>query len=261
MEEQTTQILGMDPSTLVGKGVTLAVAVAIAALAGHFLARAARKALDRSRVPSASIFVNVLRAFVWALALLSVMQPVFGIQPTAFVAALGITSLVISFGLQDTISNVIGGLGLMMGHVIEPGDAVSVAGATGVVTDITWRHTVVRTSAGDDVVIPNSVLNKTALTRLSDLSRRECSVAVTVVPGTDPDSVAEDIVRTISEALGDRSWGDVGTIVRFGDITPDGTRADVLMHVETEVGFGEARDLASRALATKPYVSNAVASR
>ncbi len=92
---------------LVGKIVYLAVVVAVALVVQRILVRVARKAFEASDLPSASIFINVLRALIWSLALISVLQPVFGVQPTAFVTALGVVSVAISLGLQDTISNLI----------------------------------------------------------------------------------------------------------------------------------------------------------
>ena len=102
-------IFGLTTGELLRRVVLLAVAVAVAAGISRVVSRAVGKALDATEVPSASIFVNIARGVVWAFAILAVMQPVFGIAPTAFVTALGITSLALSLGLQDTISNLIGG--------------------------------------------------------------------------------------------------------------------------------------------------------
>lgn len=108
---EKTVIFGLTADDLIGRAIMLAVAVLLAVVVAHFLTKLLRRLLDVSEVPSASIFVNIARALVWAFALLAVLDPVFGVQPTAFVTALGVTSLVISFGLQDTVSNVIGGWG------------------------------------------------------------------------------------------------------------------------------------------------------
>ena len=132
-------------SEIVWKCAFLAVVAVAAALAARLLSRMLRRMLDASRVPSASIFVNLAKGVVGAFALLAVLQPVFGVQPTAFVTALGVSSVVISFGLQDTVSNVVGGLNLMVSKAVVPDDVVSVNGVSGVVTDVNWRATVVRT--------------------------------------------------------------------------------------------------------------------
>ena len=115
-------------NALLAKGLTVAAAVVVALVVQHFALRLARRALEASDVPSASIFLNILRALIWSLAVLSILQPVFGMDPSGFVTALGVASVAISLGLQDTISNLISGLSLMAGKVIKPGDHSRQAG-------------------------------------------------------------------------------------------------------------------------------------
>ena len=116
---------------LVGKLVFLAVTVVVALVVQRVVLKVAKRALDASDVPSASLFLNILRALIWAFALMTVLKPVFGLEPTAFVAALGVVSVALSLGLQDTISNLIGGLNLLLGKVVQPGDYVTVGSVTG----------------------------------------------------------------------------------------------------------------------------------
>ena len=190
MEATTTpMVFGLTLEGLLGRGLMLAVAIVVASVVCHLLVRVARRALDQSNLPSASIFVNLLRTVVWAFALLSVLEPVFGIKPTAMMAALGVTSLVITFGMQDTVSNVVAGLGLMAGRVVQPGDAVEISGFAGVVTDVNWRSTTVRDRNGCEQVIPNAVLNKTALTRLTPTSSTLVDLVMAVRADADPREV------------------------------------------------------------------------
>ncbi|MBF0916347.1 MAG: mechanosensitive ion channel, partial [Atopobium sp.] len=152
-------ILGLTPQDFIFKLVIFVVVFLVAFLVERFAIKLSKKALDSSKLPSASIFVNILRGVIWTFAILAVLQPVFGIQPTAFVTALGVTSIALSFGLQDTISNLVGGLGLMLVGVVKPGDKVSIGTISGEVIDMNWRSTIVRARGGRVDIIPNSVLN------------------------------------------------------------------------------------------------------
>ena len=162
MDQQVINIT----EALIQKGAVIAFAVAIALIVQNVVVRLANKVLDASEVPNASIFINILRTAIWSLAFLSVLRPVFNVDPSGLIAALGVVSVAISLGLQDTISNIVGGLGLMLSRAVRPGDKVTVGTTTGTVTDVTWRSTTLRSRAGDVDVIPNSVLNKTTLTHL-----------------------------------------------------------------------------------------------
>lgn len=137
-----------------GKLIWLTIVLAIVFVADRVISRVLRKILDNSQIPSASIFVNLTRVTIWVTGAAMVLQPVFGINPTTLITALGVGGVAISLGLKDTIANIIGGFGLMLGRVIQPGDLVTIQGVTGTVHDITWRQTVVRTRSGDMMVIP-----------------------------------------------------------------------------------------------------------
>ena len=93
-------LLGIDLGGWLDKGVTLVVAVIIALVIQRVVVRLMHRVLDASNLPSASIFINIVRALIWAIALLSVMQPVFGVDPAGFVAALGVVSLAVSLGMS-----------------------------------------------------------------------------------------------------------------------------------------------------------------
>ncbi len=94
-------ILDLTPQDFIFKAVIFVVVFFIAFLIEHFAVKLSKKALDSSKLPSASIFVNIIRGIIWAFAILAVLQPVFGIQPTAFVTALGVTSIAFSFIFEN----------------------------------------------------------------------------------------------------------------------------------------------------------------
>lgn len=249
-----THIFGIELPEFMGKVVILAVAVIAAATVTRIVSRMLRHALDSSSVPNASIFVNIARVLIWAFALLAVMQPVFGITPTAFVTALGVTSLVISLGLQDTISNIIGGLGLMLGKVVQPGDMVEISGFSGEVVDVNWRSTTVRDRVGNEQVIPNSVLNKTALTRLTPASAALCTLDIVVAHGADLDKVAAKIEKIALEAL-DINLVEGKVSVHFAGSDCYGVQCKVNLFVGTSMAPSVARDTLMRKLAGADWLA------
>ena len=248
--------LAIDTSTFLSKIVVLAVIVLITLAIQHVAVKASRKALNVSSIPSASIFINILRAVIWTFALLIVLEPVFGVQPTAFVTALGISGIVLSLGLQDTIRNVISGLVLMSTHAIKPGDDVKLGEVRGKVVDVTWRNTILHTRAGDDLVIPNSVLNSTSFLQLSAMDAAETSFKIVLAPGVAPSSVSGDIKATVTSALGEWNDEEFGVFVWPCALTSYGTEVDVRVHLKPGIMWEQGVELAATSLADKPYLSN-----
>lgn len=198
-----------------GKLIWLAVVLAVVFAADRVIRRVLRRVLDSSQIPSASIFVNLTRVTIWVTGTAMVLQPVFGINPTTLVTALGVGGVAISLGLKDTIANVIGGFGLMLGRVIQPGDLVTIQGVTGTVHDITWRQTVVRTRSGDMMVIPNSVLNTAALTKLTPASEGMSTLEFTAKASSDPSAISQDILDRVTKATADVTLEGQPPLVKF----------------------------------------------
>lgn len=245
----------IDTSALIGKIVFLAAVIGVALLVQRVVVHGLKRALDAAGVPKASIFVNIVRAVIWVFALLAVLEPVFGVQPTAFVAALGVTSVVISFGLQDTVSNIIAGLGLMMGRVVRPGDQVTIGGFTGEVVDVSWRSTMVRDKGGKVEVIPNSVLNKTALTRETDWSVTDCPVEFYAEPGSDLDAVTSEVQDLASKACGAALAPDYTTEVLFDALGPLGIHGTAHLHLVAGSNYSVQADALVRAISRAPWVA------
>ena len=231
----------IDTSALIGKIVFLAIVIGIALLVQRIVVHGLKRALDAAGVPKASILVNIVRAIIWVFALLAVLEPVFGVQPTAFVAALGVTSVVISFGLQDTVSNIIAGLGLMMGRVVRPGDQVTIGGFTGEVVDVTWRSTM--------------VLNKTALTRETDWSVTDCPVEFYAEPGSDLDAVTREVRDLASKACGSALAPGYTTEVLFDALGPLGIHGTAHLHLVAGSNYSAQADALVRAISRAPWVA------
>ena len=251
-------LLGVDMGGWLDRGVTLAFAAAAALVVQRVVVRLMHKALDASNLPSASIFINIVRALIWAVALLSVMRPVFGVDPAGFVAALGVVSLAVSLGMQDTVANLVSGISLMVSKSVQPGDHVTVGGVTGEVTDVTWRSTTVRIRGGAEEVIPNSVLSKTALTRITDWSVGYCGVPIAVVPGANLSAVADECRRVAESELVDLLDPAFETDVVFSALTAYGTQGEVRLHVNPDVAFSTAQDRLVRALSGRPWLASAL---
>lgn len=230
---------------------TCVIALVVQAVASRFV----RHVFTKGNVPKGSIFVNLVRAFIWFFALLMVLEPVFGIQPTAFMAALGVTSIAVSFGLQTTISNVISGLGLMLAHVIEVGDWIEVGSYQGRVTDISWRSTTICTLLGDTVVIPNSVLNTTTLRKLSPFSARSVVIPLDIHPEADIAEVERDIRESVERAAAPWIDPDLGVLLIQQGYGSFGFRLDVKVGLRTMDDAIAARSAIVRACSGRSWLA------
>ena len=245
----------MFENELVVKAVILVVTCLVAAVLQAIATKFIKRVFELADVPRGSIVVNLAKGLIWFLALLSVLAPVFGIQPTAFVAALGVTSIAVSFGLQTTISNLISGLGIMLARVFEVGDWIEVGSYQGVVTDITWRSTTIRTLVGDVVVIPNSVLNTTTVRKLAPLSARSVTISLDIHPEADMAEVERDVRESVEKAVAEWVDPEVGVLLIHQGYGSFGFRLDVKVCLRDMANALAARQAIVRACSGRSWLA------
>lgn len=233
-------------STLIVIVIALVVTAALARLAVKLIRRVLSH--DSVPLPSSSIFANIVRVVVWAIGVSVILSSCFGVDVTAAVAALGIGGIAISLGFQDTLSNLISGLQLSIMGIIEPGDNVEIGGQRGIVRDVTWRHTTIVSSTGEVVIVPNSVLNTSALVRLPPPRKVVVPISV-VAKGDELTEVSDAIARAAGEAARSVGQVDVDPSVQFTDVTAFGFTGNVVVWMGEGVDPAAAKDAVVRAVA------------
>ncbi len=80
-------------------------------------------------------------------------------------AGILLATIVASFGVQDLLKDYVSGYYVLLERHIRVGDRITLEGAgSGTVTDVRLRVTLLKTDAGDLVVVPNSELFNKAVT-------------------------------------------------------------------------------------------------
>jgi small-conductance mechanosensitive channel/CRP-like cAMP-binding protein len=109
-------------------------------------------------------------------------------------------AVVIGFALQDTLGNLFSGLAIQIEKPFRVGHWVTIAGTDGLVSEVTWRATKIRTKAGNFVVVPNSVVAKETITNYSEPTQdTRLEVEVGASYDTPPNEVKAVIARSLRD--------------------------------------------------------------
>jgi small-conductance mechanosensitive channel/CRP-like cAMP-binding protein len=119
-------------------------------------------------------------------------------MPEKVVATTAVGAVVIGFALQDTLGNFFAGLAIQIEKPFRVGHWVTIGGKDGMVSEITWRATKIRTKAGNFVVVPNSVLSRDTITNYSEPT---LDTRVEVEIGASYDAPPNDVKAVILAAL------------------------------------------------------------
>ncbi len=241
----------------------------VLAAATHIAAKLAARGVshllnhDSNPLPTSSIIVNIVRAIIWVVGGSVILDTIFNVNTSSLIAALGVGGIAVSLGFQDTLANLIGGLQVTFMGIVKPGDNIEVGSETGVVQDVGWRHTTIRDTLGQTVIIPNSIISTTALVHLLPANRVAVPFAIPRhyldealtgtsewAPVTDPiDALADSIIAHAREAAGGVSPIIDGPRVFFSEITELGVKGKVIFQIQEATKTSLAADAVVRAIA------------
>lgn len=152
-------------------------------LAGRYGAKMAEKSGGVStNTYSVWLLTKASTVFVFAIAMLMALD-ILGYKITPLLASLGIAGLAVALAAQDTLSNAIAGFAIaVVDRPFRIGDAIQLAtGEGGIVLDIGMRSVRIRKPDGTLLVVPNSEMAKSRITRFPNrkniLIRTEVGIA------------------------------------------------------------------------------------
>ena len=164
-------VLSLDTESLVVRIAASVMVLAIAMAALRIVRALITAYQDRPRLPGTrtipQLVLAVPRIVTFLVAGWLLIDGVWGVDLSAALTALGVTSLVISFALQDTLSGLASGMLLLSDQPFKPGDWITTGETEGEVMDLSWRTTRIRNRNGDLIIVPNSELANAAVVNFS----------------------------------------------------------------------------------------------
>ena len=162
-------------------------------------ARQSQSKLNDMLVPMVS---KSLRVTLVVLVLVQVAQALSDQPVSSILAGLGIGSLAVALAAKDTIANFFGSLVILADKPFEMGERIKVRGADGVVEELGFRSTRIRTLEGHLVSVPNGELANQTIENVSKRPRFRRIANLTITYDTPPVKVAE-AVEIVKEVLKD----------------------------------------------------------
>ena len=193
--------LKMNPGALTLDKV---VHVLLLILVGVVVIRVVLKLLDRVLARSKSLkslsrYIHSVAKISMAFILVLMVAEDVGIHTTSLVAMLSVAGLAVSLALQNTLSNVAGGIMLLVTTPFQVGDYVEADGVSGTVHAIDLSYTAILTIDGKEIFVPNSQLSGTKIVNYTVLGRRRVDLNFTA----SYDAPTATVKQAIGEVLED----------------------------------------------------------
>lgn len=153
-----------------------------------------------------SVIRKTLRIFLIVIAVLFIAQNIFEQDIGAWLAGLGIAGLAVSLAAQDSLKNLFGSITILMDRPYQVGERINYGGYDGIVEDIGFRSTKMRTLTGHLVNIPNSRIVNDPVENIAQRPtiRRIMNITITYDTPVEKVRQAVQILRDILEEEGIR---------------------------------------------------------
>lgn len=161
-------------------------------LFGRLLKRTKIDPIIQPYIRSAIKFIAYILLFISVAGLL-------GLSMTSLVTLLGTAGLAFSLSLQNSLSNMINGIFIMLSKPFQKGDLVNISGVEGLVEGIGLVYTKIRT-VDREILIPNSEVASAKITDVSVMPDRRYDAKFTICYDEDIDRVRAVTLAAIKKS-------------------------------------------------------------
>jgi small conductance mechanosensitive channel len=171
------------------------VVVVVALLVARAVRRTTMRVLARSRAQAnvTILLGNLAQVLVMILGILGVLaiytKDAFGWILTSF----SVIGLVIGLSLQDILKNFFAGVWVLVERPFRIGDTIEIGGDSGVVEEIAFRTTMLKTPDAREIIVPNAIFMTSSVTNLTRFPVRRVTVSLTLDDRENP--IGADEIR------------------------------------------------------------------
>lgn len=135
----------------------------------RMLMRVVNRLLERSKsMADIRVYISTgVKVFLWFLLALMVAGSL-NIDVTSVIAMLSVAGLAVSLALQNTLSNLAGGLQILVTKPFAVGDYIDAEGTAGTVSEIGLAYTKLTTPDAKRISVPNSQMSSAKITNYTN---------------------------------------------------------------------------------------------
>ena len=145
---------------------------------------------------------RALRVFIVIIGGILIIQNLTGVKIGALLASLGIGGIAVALAAKDSIANFFGTLTILFDKPFQIGERILIDNFDGVVEDVGFRSTRIRTVTGHLVTIPNQKVVSSGVENIGKRPHIRWQTNITITYDTPADKV-EKAVLIIKEILDD----------------------------------------------------------
>lgn len=137
-----------------------------------------------------------LRVILWLITVCIVLDYI-GVPMTSLVAVLGVIGLAVSLAIQGTLSNLAGGIQVLVSKPFKAGDYVEAGGVSGTVKEVGLAYTKLSTIDNKVISVPNGQISSEKIINYTTAEQRRVDLNFDASYDADCDQVIAAIRKVI----------------------------------------------------------------
>lgn len=141
---------------------------------------------------------SMVRILLWFLTIVIVLG-YLGVPVTSLVAVLSVAGLAVSLAIQGTLSNLAGGIMILVSKPFKVGDYIEAGGVSGTVADIGMVYTTMTTPDNKITYIPNGQISGEKIINYTSQEQRRVDLKFSASYDAPAKQVRETIEKVLAE--------------------------------------------------------------
>ena len=188
-------------------GIILTIMIGLIAI--KYIMKLVVKIFERTKLNETleKIIVSVIK-FTLYFVLVTTVADMLGLPPASLITLAGTLGVAFSLAMQDSLSNIAGGILIMSTTPFKPGDFIEACGISGTVDQIGLIHTALNTVDNKRIFVPNGTLSKNTIVNYSAEELRQLEIMFPIGYGCDTrkaKSIIEEMVNNCDFVKHDRN--------------------------------------------------------
>lgn len=159
------------------------------------------KAVEKLDSTLTAFLMSVVKGILYVVLVVSIIS-ILGVPMASVITMIASAGVAVGLALQGALSNLAGGIMLMIFRPFRVGDMINAAGAEGIVQEITMFYTKMRTPDNIDITVPNGSLMNANITNYTAEPMRRMDIKFSVAKDTDIEQAKAVIVEAMKNTAG-----------------------------------------------------------
>lgn len=168
-----------------------------------------------------TLIINIIVFLIYFIGVALILSEI-GYDISSLITGLGISGVIIALAAQDTAKNLFGGMIIIFDKPFAIGDWIQTSSEEGIVEDLTFRSTRIRTFKDSLITIPNSTITNDSVINWSRMNKRRTDINLQLVFDTKLKNVYSIIDEIKKMLIEDETVLNEKIAVHFTDINANG---------------------------------------